>query len=123
MKKKRLALVVACIMVILVTAAVFLLKSGIRADMGIYIAADHGSELVVLDGRPVVIHPRFGKECGYSDLHTGDLVFLIHDGIDASYPGETASYWIWKWSDGDESHVPKEILTELQELGWWNGPS
>lgn len=59
-----------------------------------------------------------GKESIFPDLDTGDKIFIVHDGVNETYPGKTGLYFIFKLSDSDISDVPENVITQLQELGW-----
>lgn len=83
--------------------------------------ADNGGYLIVIDNSPISMHRVADKNKGFPDLNTGDKIFVVHDGIAESYPGQTGVYFILKLSDGDISDVPSGILSSLRELGWLAG--
>ena len=118
MKKKQLMIGAVSVVAILFAAVLLMLRNNINLSIGTCIAAENGSYLIVLDHSPVVMHQRPGKESVFANLNTGDKIFIVHDGIEQSYPGQTGLHFILKLSDGSERDVPSEIMTELQELGW-----
>lgn len=120
MKKKRMIIGPVIVILILFAVALLMLRNNINAGIGTCIEAKNGRYLVVLDHSPVVMSQRSGDESVFSELNTGDKIFIVHDGIDQSYPGQTGLYFILKLSNGSESDVPEEIMTELQEMGWLN---
>lgn len=120
MKKKRWMIGTIGVVLILFAAVLLMLRNNINLSIGTCIAAENGNYLVVLDHSPVVMHQRSGGESVFADLNTGDKIFIVHDGIEQSYPGQTGLHFMLKLSDGSEHDVPSEIITELQELGWLN---
>lgn len=118
MKKKRLLIGILCVAVVLIARALFMAKNSIGFSIGNCIEADNGRYLIVLDNSPIAMHQRSGKESMFPDLDTGDKMFIVHDGINETYPGKTGLYYIFKLSDGDIHDVPEEIMSQLQEMGW-----
>ena len=118
MKKKRLLIGILCVAVVLIAGALFMAKNRIGFSIGNCIEADNGRYLIVLDNSPIAMHQRSGKESMFPDLDTGDKIFIVHDGINETYPGKTGLYFILKLSNGNIGDVPEEIITQLQELGW-----
>ena len=118
MKKKKLLIGLLWAAVVLIAGVLFMAKNSIGFSVGNCIAADNGRYLIVLDNSPVAMHQRSGKESIFPDLETGDKIFIIHDGIAETYPGQTGLYFIVKLSDGDIHDVPEEIMSQLQEMGW-----
>ena len=60
-----------------------LLLMGLAPHTGVYLEADSGSSLIVLDGSsPVVMSNHTGDEAAFSQLETGDKLFVLMDGID-----------------------------------------
>ena len=118
MKKKRLFICTLCAAVVLITGVLFMAKHSISFSTGTCIVSDKGRYLIVMDKSPVSMHQRSGKNSIFPELDTGDKIFIVHDGVAESYPGQTGLYFILKLSDGDINDVPEEVLTELRELGW-----
>lgn len=118
MKKKKLVISILCVAVALIAGMLFMVKSSISVSIGNCIADDNGRYLIVMDNSPVAMHQRSGKESIFPDLDTGDKIFIVHDGVNETYPGKTGLYFILKLSDGDISDVPEDAITQLQELGW-----
>lgn len=118
MKKKYLFISIICVVIVLLSGIVLIAKNSIDFSIGTCIVADNGSYLVVFDNSPVVMSQRSGKDSLFSELETGNRIFVIHDGIAESYPGKTGVYFVWKLSDGQTSDVPKEVVKSLTELGW-----
>lgn len=118
MKKKRLLIAILCIVAVLIAGVLFMAINSLGFHTGTCIVADNDSYLIVMDNSPIAMHPLFGHNSMFPDLETGDKIFIIHDGIAETYPGQTGLYFIVKLSDGDIHDVPEEIMSHLQELGW-----
>lgn len=121
MKKKILLISLLSVVPVLILGILFMAKNSMGFSTGVCITADNGGYLMVIDHSPVSIHRVSGKDRSFPDLDTGDKIFVIHDGIAESYPGQTGVYFILKLSDGDINDVPPEIITSLRELGWLAG--
>ena len=48
----------------------------------------------------------------------GDKIFIVHDWIRDTYPGQTGVYACIKLRDGYEADLPKGMLSQLREMGW-----
>lgn len=96
-----------------------LLLMGLAPHTGVYLEADSGSPLIVLDGSsPVVMSNHTGDEAAFSQLETGDKLFVLMDGIDESYPGRSGIYFVLRIGGGRLDEVSQETLDTLAELGW-----
>ncbi len=93
-------------------------RRSLSFSTGPCIAAGNGSYMIVMGNSPVVLHPRFDNETVFADLTTGDEIFIIHDGIQETYPGGTGLYYLRKLSDGELTDVPAQVITQLREMGW-----
>lgn len=118
MRRKYRIIVILCVIVLVLTGISWVMKNSIGFSTGTCIAADNGRFLVVIDNSPIAMYQRSGRGSLFSDLDTGDKIFLIHDGIAESYPGKTGVYGIIKLSEGEEKDVPVEVIEALKELGW-----
>ncbi len=123
MKSKKIIVIILilCAVLIAAAAAVVLLSGGTGMSTGVCVRADNGGCLIVLDGSPVSMHQRSGGGDMFSDIDTGDRLFIIHDGIAETYPGQTGVYFALKLSDGDRNDVPADVLHNLREMGWISG--
>lgn len=115
MKKKCL---IVLIPIVLLSGAVlrFAAVRSLGFCTGPCIAAANGSYMIVMGNSPVVLHSR--SEHMFEDLTTGDRIFIIHDGVQESYPGGTGVYYLRKLSDGSVKDVPAQVLEALGESGW-----
>lgn len=118
MKKKRLLIGILSVAVILIAGVLFMAKNSLGFSTGPCIVANNDRYLIVIDNSPIAMHSLLGQKSMFSDIDTGDRIFIVHDGIATTYPGKTGLYFILKLSDGDISDVPEEIMEQLKELGW-----
>ena len=120
MKMRKLIIGMICVVLILTASVVVMQKNNLSIGVGTCIEADNGRYLVVLDNSPIEMYPCSGKESIFSELSTGDTIFIVYGFVEYSYPGKTGVYCIVKLSNGNENNVPEEVITRLQELHWLN---
>ncbi len=117
MKRALRFIIPLLVLAIIVTLALHTM-AGKGISSGICLVADHGSHLIILDGSPVVMGNQTGREDAFADLETGDKLWIIHDGIQETYPGKTGVYLVIRRGDGDINDIPAAVLDSLRELGW-----
>ena len=115
--KKKILVAVSVIICIIAIGVFVLAGKGISSSVGLFLKTDNGN-MIILDNSPVVMSVRSGKENVFEKYESGDKIFIIHDGIQESYPGGTGVYFSLKLSDGHISHISESVLRELNELGW-----
>ncbi len=113
MKKKLLM----CILVILVVLILWHLPI-VRFSTGRCIVTENGTYLILIDNAPVTMSNCSGREELWEGLNTGDLVRIIHDEIQETYPGRTGVYHCKRLSEGTPEDIPQEVLEQLRALGW-----
>lgn len=120
MKKKWLALlIILCLLLCLAGGAwAYLYFNGLWFSTGTCMVTDDGSVLILLDGSPIVLRNCTDREGLLDDLHTGDTVRILHDGIQESYPGGTGVYFCRVVERGDIGDIPESILESLSPMGW-----
>lgn len=64
------------------------------------------------------MHAKSGDEEIFADLKTGDKIFIVHDWIRETYPGQTGVYASRKLGEGYEVDLPEGMLSQLREMGW-----
>ena len=123
-RKKKLAILIPCgivllSIVLLTVLAVVIFRSG---STGWCLIADNGSVLWIDDsGSPVVMRDMTEEQGLFDGLESGDRIWLLHDGVNESYPGGTGVYVCIKTGDGTIADLPRETLDSLTELGWISG--
>lgn len=120
MKKKwMIPVAVAAAVLVLLGGALWYMKANtLRFSTGRCIAASNGSCLILLDGFPVQMSNRTGKEEPFADLQTGDEILLLHDAISETYPGGTGAYFCKRLKQGTMDDIPADVIEELSALGW-----
>lgn len=112
MKKMLTAVLMICILAL---ASVFwLVHQGFSVSSGIYLQANNASHIVLLDKTPVIMS---AQNVTFHGLQSGNRIFVLHDGIEESYPARTGVYFLLKISQ--TSAVDKTVLQQLTELGWY----
>ena len=120
MKKHTVAVLLGLLLVFCMTSLLFS-RHSLSFHSGIYLQGDHGGHIIIIENSPVVLRNSAGKLDLFTGLTSGDKIFILHDGIQESYPGQTGVYALLKISSGPITAVPKDILISLRELGWWRG--
>lgn len=85
---------------------------------GMCMVSQNGSYLILLDGSPIVMRNCTGDDRLFDDLHSGDTIRILHDGIQESYPGGTGVYYCRVTEKGTIADLPEDILESLSSMGW-----
>lgn len=119
--KKRL--VAGFVVGVVLAAALVLGLVAQRKSLGIStgrcLVADNGSYMLIVGNDPIVMRNVKGKETLFDGLDTGDLIRVLHDGIQESYPGGTGAYAVWKLEEGFPEDISEEVRKSLTGLGWY----
>lgn len=83
--KKLLSGIWLALVLLRVIGTVFFIRRDLSFSSGIYLRADNGSHLIVLDSSPIVMSNRTGDSLLFDSLCSGDKIPLLRDGIQASY--------------------------------------
>jgi len=113
--KKRLAIIGVLLAVILGAAVIM---GGISFSTGRYIKTASGSSMIVMDNSPVVMINETGNNTPFDDYSTGDSLLIVHGPVAESYPGSTPVYHALCLNGGSAADIPRDILTELQDMDW-----
>lgn len=118
-KKKWLIPIIAVISIFVLLVIGFFLFGvrGYGCSVGRYLEASNGSSMVVVDNAPVEMSNQTNWNL-FAGLDTGDKIWVVHDGMEDSYPGLTGVYVILKLSDGNIDDIPQTVVDQLAELGW-----
>jgi len=109
--------IVGGIVVLLIVSIYILLNKGYGMSVGRYLEDRNGKAMFIRDRSPISMHNRTNLDL-YSNLDTGDKIFVVHTGIAESYPGQTGVYAIFKLSNGTIADIPQKVIKELIKLGW-----
>lgn len=110
--------IVGGIVILLVVSIYILLNKGYGMSVGRYLEDRNGKAMFIRDRSPISMHNRTNWDL-YSNLDTGDKIFVVHTGIAESYPGQTGVYAIFKLSNGTIADIPQNVIKELTKLGWF----
>ncbi len=116
--KKALSFVLPGLILVLIVGLLVLFVSGKGISTGYCLVTERGDYLIILDNAPVVMGNRTGRENAFGKLETGDRIWILHDGIQETYPGKTGVYLIVRTGDGAITDIPEQVLNSLRELGW-----
>lgn len=109
--------IIVAVFVLAITGIIIMINKGYGISTGQYLEAKKGQDLLIRDNSPIVMSNRTEKEL-FDDLDIGDMILVIHDGIAETYPGRTGVYAILKLNDGTIDDIPKNVVNQLNELGW-----
>lgn len=115
--KKKILVAVSVVICIIVIGVFVLAGRGFSPSTGLFLETENGN-MIILDNSPIVMSTRSGNDDMFADYNSGDKIFVIHDGIQESYPGGTGVYFSIKLADGYESDIPENVISQLIELGW-----
>ncbi|MBQ3534282.1 MAG: hypothetical protein IJA56_03885 [Clostridia bacterium] len=117
--KRKVLLLLLCGLLVVTTACIGVMTAnsmGIR--VGRCLKADNGNCLLLMEHSPVVLSNHTLADNIFNRYQTGDLLLVLHDGIQETYPGRTAAYLTLRLSRGTAAEIPRAIIDALAELGW-----
>ncbi len=117
-KKKWLILVIVLLVLLAVPIGCLLCTQARGISTGRYLETSNGTGVILIDDSPVCMVDLSRKGKLFDGLKSGDLIRIVHDGIEESYPGSTGVYFCRKLEDGTFDDLPKNVLQSLTELGW-----
>lgn len=102
-----LGVIAVCAVVILATAGIMSAK-GYGVSVGrLYLS---GTEFYLTDeGETMIMSDQSAAKSLFDGFNTGDLIFVIHNGMDESYPSRTGAYRAFRISKGDENDLPENL--------------
>lgn len=116
--RKALKFVLPGLILVLIAGLLVCFASGMGVSTGCCLVTELGDCMVILEGFPVVMGNQTGRENAFGQLETGDRIWILHDGIQETYPGKTGVYLVVRTGDGDITDIPEQVLDSLRELGW-----
>ena len=114
--KKKIFIGAAVLLLILLLLISFCVSRNLAPGIGIYIEATNGEPMIVKGRSPIVMH---GREALFENLETGDLIFVLHNGINTSFPGETGVFFCLQIGNDALTEIPVATLEELEVTGWY----
>ena len=109
--------IISVVFVLTITCIIIMINKGYGISTGQYLEAKDGQALLIRDNSPIEMSNRTEREL-FDELDMGDMILVIHDGIAETYPGRTGVYAILKLNDGTIDDIPKNVVNQLNELGW-----
>ena len=110
-------MIISVVFVLTITCIIIMINKGYGISTGQYLEAKDGQALLIRDNSPIEMSNRTEREL-FDELDMGDMILVIHDGIAETYPGRTGVYAIFKLSNGAIDDIPKNVVNQLNELGW-----
>lgn len=117
MKKRVFIITLAVILLVVGGLLWFMYAFSINFSEGRCLVAENGSVMLVKGSEPIVLSRR-GRENMFAGLETGDRIFVIHDGVQESYPAGTGAYLVLRLEGGSMSDIPEDVISSLTEMGW-----
>ena len=120
MKKKICIIVSVCVAVAVLLTFLVMASLNYGYIEGRVLIADNGAYFIVLnDHSPIRMTDRSFGGGVFSNLQTGDRISVICGGIEESYPGNTAVYFLRRLEKGTAEDVSPDVIRTLTELGWF----
>lgn len=110
---KKLLAVIAAFCAVLLGVLLWMGAKRFSPHSGTYLHSGNGSHLILIDKTPVIMN---AKNVTFHGLQSGDQIFILHDGIEESYPARTGVYFLIKI--GQSPYVDETVLQQLSDLGW-----
>ena len=120
MKRKKWLIPILIIVAILLVCVLMvgtLISKGYGASTGLYLESKDGAAILICNNSPIVMASNHNGDMFYN-LDVGDRIFVIHTGIEESYPGQTTARAVFKLSSGNADDIPDAVIDSLIELGW-----
>lgn len=96
----------------------YLSYKSLSMTIGRVLVAQNGTYMLIDGNSPIALSNRQKNDKLFEGLENGDKVWVLHYGIETTYPARTGAYAVWKLEDGDMDDIPKGVLDTLRELGW-----
>ena len=121
MKKKWLwivTIILAMAAIMFLTMLWFVNKKSLSMTVGRVLVCQNGTYMLIDGNSPIAMSNCLKIDRLFEGLENGDKVWVLHDGIQETYPARTGAYAVRKLEDGDMDDIPKAVLESLHELGW-----
>ena len=122
MKKKKWIRIIGIVGAIVLLCAVgFIAVLGVMSAKGYGISTgrfytnDFGIYLVD-EGEAMIMSDQSKNQDVFENLSVGDLILVVHDGINETYPAQTGAYRIFRISKGNESDLPETLDVGVAQL-------
>ena len=119
---KKLFYIPLCVLLslLLITAAMlaFLTIKGYGLSVGRLLVTEDGTQLLIVDQTPIQLSDQSKRTNLFEAFQTGDLLLVVHDGVEETYPARSGAYAAFRLKRGSIEDIPEDILSTLVELGW-----
>ena len=119
---KKAIFVLICIVLSLflltVAALGFLTARGYSLSVGRLLRCDNETNILVVDQSPICMSDRSKTQSLFENCQTGDLLFVLHDGVAETYPAQSGAFAVIRLKKGTVEDISNEMITTLTELGW-----
>lgn len=120
MKKKSIITVIVVLLSVLLISVVLMFITGRTAYIGRCVITDDRQCLLIVGDYPVALTNQTGRGDAYSDLETGDVIFVVYSSaMKTSYPGQSSVFFYHRLWGGDISDIPQKVKNELQGTFWF----
>ncbi len=121
-KKKKVLITVisifAAILIFIAGAFAVIIHKGYGLTVARALITDNNTYMMVDESSPTVMSTTKDKDEFFKNIKTGDKIFVLHSGIEESYPAQTGAYLCIKFEDGSVNDINSEVILQLAELGW-----
>ncbi len=103
-----------CAVGVVALGAILSLK-GYGISTGRFYTNDFGIYLVD-EGEAMLMSDQSKKQNVFENLSVGDLLLVVHDGVNETYPAQTGAYRIFRLKKGDASDLPENLDVGVRPL-------
>ena len=96
----------------------FLTVKGYGISVGRLLVTERGDRLLIVENTPIQMSDRSPKQKMFDNYQTGDLLLVVHTGVEETYPARSGAYFALRLQRGSVVDIPGNVLNELFDLGW-----
>lgn len=115
--KKLISMIIGLVLLVLLIGGIYILATGTAPNTGIYLAAENGSHIIVLDSSPIIMSAK-DKEQLFAGLESGDKILILHGAIRETFPGGTDVRFCLKLPSSEPVSTPPGLIQQLEDLGY-----
>lgn len=116
--KKKLLIIIPLLLVLIVIAGIGIFKAKSLTVEKVYvIPAKNGTCLYYKEGSVVNMTDLTKSKKLFDGLEEGDYCLIVHDGVEATYPGQTGVYFC-KMLCHTADAIPYDVIDTLTDMGW-----
>ena len=92
---------------------------GYGISIGRLLVTERGSNLLIVENTPIQMSDRSQKQSLFDSCQTGDLLLVVHGGVEETYPAKSGAIFAVRLQRGSVTDIPEDVLNQLFELGWF----